>query len=177
MSAVLFLVFFIGLSVAEILAFIEVGGRIGGWSTVAATIATGITGVILFRVQGISALVAAKTNLEHGRMPLEELVGGVGLLFAAMCLLVPGFITDLIGLALFIPAVRVIVLAKLIHGMFMRSHISPSLWGKDLREPHQYSGTIDGEYEDVTENDGKLPPESLTYDRGVSGEQKGGTEP
>jgi len=69
MAGLIILVLFVGLPIAEILTFIEVGGRIGAWTTIAAVIGTAAAGAVLFKVQGTNALTTAKQDLDEGRMP------------------------------------------------------------------------------------------------------------
>jgi UPF0716 protein FxsA len=157
MAAFVLLCLFVGLPIAEILTFIEVGGRIGGLSTIAATVATAIIGAVLFRVQGMITLARAWESVENGRMPLEEVIGGLGLLLAAGCLFVPGFLTDAVGFLLFIPPFRVVVLGLMLRPLLRKAqvHMSPSGFRPDTGPPgSKGSGeTIDGDFADVSERD------------------------
>ncbi|MDA0340029.1 MAG: FxsA family protein [Proteobacteria bacterium] len=149
--AILILCLFVGLPVAEILTFIEVGGRIGGLPTIGATIATAAAGAILFRIQGLTTLRRAQESLGHGRMPLAEVLGGLGLLLAAVCLFVPGFVTDVIGFLLFIPPIRILVMAVLLRSVLAKAHVHMSSGSHgDGRGPSNGS-TIDGDFQDVSE--------------------------
>jgi UPF0716 protein FxsA len=155
MPALALLTLFVGLPIAEILTFIEVGGHIGGIPTIGATIVTAIMGAALFRFQGMNTLARAQASLQSGHMPLEEVIGGLGLLLAAICLFVPGFVTDAIGFLLFIPPARLVILGTLIRPMLRKAQVqmSTSGFGQPGGAPTgQASGdTIDGEFEDVSE--------------------------
>ena len=161
MAALAILLLFIGLPIAEILMFIEVGGRIGGLATIGATIATAFAGAFLFRFQGLATLARARKSLDQGTMPLEEVLGGLGLLLAALCLFVPGFVTDFVGFLLFIPPIRTIIMATLLRSLLTRGqfHVSPGGTGfragfQGGNHPGGQTGDIiDGEYEDLGDRD------------------------
>lgn len=128
-----FLLLFIGIPLVEIYLLIEVGGIIGAFPTVLMVVFTAVLGVTLIRIQGFSTLQKAQMNMNHGQLPAIEMLEGVMLFFAAICLLMPGFFTDTIGFLLLIPPLRR-WLAKQI--------IASSL----LRAQDDY---FEGEYEDL----------------------------
>lgn len=97
---------FVGVPLLEIAVFVAVGGEIGLWPTLGAVVATALAGSVLLRVQGLSTLYRARENMERGELPVKELFDGVCLVFAGALLLTPGFITDGVGLLLFLPPFR-----------------------------------------------------------------------
>lgn len=90
----------------EIATFVLVGGEIGVLPTIGLVLATSILGSILLRVQGFTVIGQIRRALDVGQVPGRELVNGVMIVVAGILLLIPGFITDTLGLLLFIPAVR-----------------------------------------------------------------------
>ena len=104
--AIWILIAFIGVPLIEIALFIQVGGFIGLWPTIAIVIVTAVTGTALIRRQGINTLQRAQQEMEEQRLPLRELFDGVCLLFAGALLLTPGFLTDAVGFALLVPPLR-----------------------------------------------------------------------
>lgn len=90
----------------EIAAFIVIGQQIGVLATLACVFLTAVGGSILLRVQGFGLLARIQTEMRSERVPARELVHGVMILIAGVLLLTPGFITDSLGFALFVPAVR-----------------------------------------------------------------------
>ena len=102
----LLLAAFIAVPLIEIAVFIQIGGLIGLWSTLAVVVLTAVLGTWLLRLQGIATLNRARQQLNQGAMPTNELFDGLCLVFAGALLLTPGFVTDGVGLALFVPAVR-----------------------------------------------------------------------
>ena len=97
---------FIAVPLIEIALFIEVGGWIGLWPTLAIVVVTAILGSWALRLQGLSTLARARQQVDRGALPARELFDGACLLFAGALLLTPGFFTDTVGALLFIQPVR-----------------------------------------------------------------------
>ena len=104
--AIVLLAAFIAVPVIEIALFIEVGGRIGLWSTVAIVIVTAFAGTTLLRIQGLSVLQRAQESATRNELPVQEVFDGLCLLVAGVLLLTPGFFTDALGFTLFVPLFR-----------------------------------------------------------------------
>jgi UPF0716 protein FxsA len=104
--AVLLLAVLIGVPLIEIGLFIEIGGVIGLWPTLALVLLTAALGSWQLRAQGLATLARARQQLDRGELPTRELFDGFCLVIAGALLLTPGFMTDVIGLALFVPGVR-----------------------------------------------------------------------
>jgi UPF0716 protein FxsA len=98
--------FILALPIIEIAVFILVGGKIGLLWTIALVILSGVAGSLLLRIQGFGALNRIRAELDAGRDPGRELAHGAMIMLAGVLLLIPGFVTDVIGLLLFIPPVR-----------------------------------------------------------------------
>lgn len=90
----------------EIAAFVAVGSQIGILATVGLTVATTIAGAALLRIQGFGVMTRIRAALEAGQTPGRDLVHGVMIVAAGLLLIVPGFVTDAIGLLLFVPQLR-----------------------------------------------------------------------
>jgi UPF0716 protein FxsA len=101
----LFLAFLL-VPLIEIALFIQVGGLIGLWPTLAVVVLTAVAGTALVRSQGIRVLADLRASFERLGDPTEPLVNGAMILFAGALLLTPGFFTDALGLSLLVPAVR-----------------------------------------------------------------------
>ncbi|SEO10475.1 UPF0716 protein FxsA [Salinihabitans flavidus] len=108
----LFLAFLI-VPLVEIALFIQVGGAIGLWPTLAVVVVTAIVGTWMVRNQGALALNKLRRSLNELDDPTEPLAHGAMILVSGALLLTPGFFTDAIGFALLIPPVRLAVLAYL----------------------------------------------------------------
>jgi UPF0716 protein FxsA len=94
------------LLLGEIAGFILVGQAIGVLPTLALVLASVVGGVLVLRHAGTSALRRIATDLEARRLPARPLVDAALLAAAALLLILPGFISDIAGLMLVIPAVR-----------------------------------------------------------------------
>ncbi|GEC93725.1 MULTISPECIES: FxsA family protein [Brevibacillus] len=103
--AILFVVAF-GL---ELWGLITIGSWIGGWNTVVLVILTGILGAWLARQQGMQVFRMVQHQLGRGQMPTDSLIDGVLILIGGILLLLPGFVTDVIGLVFLIPYTRMII--------------------------------------------------------------------
>lgn len=91
---------------AEIAAFVVVGGQIGVWATLGMVLLTAAIGSFLLRWQGVGLFNRINAEMRANRVPGRELVHGVMILVAGVLLLTPGFVTDSLGFLLFIPALR-----------------------------------------------------------------------
>lgn len=96
----------IGVPLIEIYLFVEVGGWIGTWPTIGLVVATAIAGSVMLRAQGARVMQRAQEKLAQGEPPVTDLLDGIGLLLAGALLLTPGFLTDAVGFAMLLPAVR-----------------------------------------------------------------------
>lgn len=97
---------FILIPVLEIVVLLISGKLIGiGW-TIAMLFITAIIGVYLAKRQGAQTINKLRQQLSRGEMPGEELYNGICILIGGLFLLLPGFISDLIGLTLLIPMTR-----------------------------------------------------------------------
>lgn len=92
--------------IAEIAGFIVVGREIGVLATIALIFLGGILGSILLRYQGFGVLTRIQKEVDAGGNPGRDVAHGLMILLAGALLLLPGFVSDIFGLALFIPPVR-----------------------------------------------------------------------
>lgn len=100
------LVVFIIVPIVEIALFIQVGGLIGLWPTLASVVLTAIVGTAVLRYQGLQVLRRAQASIEQSRVPVDSVMHGAFLLVAGLLLLTPGFFTDAVGFALLVPSLR-----------------------------------------------------------------------
>jgi UPF0716 protein FxsA len=107
---VIFLVIaFIVVPLAELYVIIQVGQAIGVGPTIALLLIDSLLGAWLLRHQGRAAWVAFNRAMAESRIPAKEVLDGVLIIFGGALLLTPGFLTDILGLALLIPPTRAIV--------------------------------------------------------------------
>ena len=142
MNTVLILI--IGIPLIEIYLFIKIGSQIGAFNTVLLILTTAIIGVFYVRYEGFNTLKSAMGQLIKNEIPVYEIISGATLAFAAFLLIIPGFATDLIGILLVIPYSRRIIL-----GRFIKKN--KAKYGQTENKKNY----IDGEFEDLSEDDDK----------------------
>ena len=104
MNAILLLIICIPL--IEIYLFIKIGSMIGAFNTIFLIFFTAITGLYFARLAGVNAIRSGFNQLIKNEIPIYEIISGAALAFAALLLILPGFLTDLIGFLLIIPITR-----------------------------------------------------------------------
>ena len=109
--------FIIGVPVIEIYILIKVGGVIGAINTILLIFFTAITGVYFAKISGLNTLRSGFNQLIKNEIPIYEIISGAALAFAAFLLILPGFLTDIIGFLLIIPITRKVFI-KLIAAKF-----------------------------------------------------------
>ena len=105
-----FFIFFTIVIAIELFLMIEIGSTIGALNTVALIFITAIIGIYYAKFQGIRTLKSGIINLYQNKIPIYELLSGASIALAAVLLIVPGFLTDLIGFFFLIPITRNVLL-------------------------------------------------------------------
>ncbi|ROR21845.1 UPF0716 protein FxsA [Vibrio crassostreae] len=111
------LLLFIFVPIIEIGVFIQVGGFLGLWPTIALVLITAFVGASLVRSQGIQTLMSVQGRLQQGEMPAQQILEGVMLAVAGVLLLTPGFMTDALGMLVLLPAPRAMIAKKMMEKM------------------------------------------------------------
>ena len=152
---------FIVVPIVEIALFVQVGGFLGLWPTIALVLVTAIVGASLVRSQGIATLMSVQRRLQQGELPAQQIIEGVMLAVSGVLLLTPGFMTDALGMVVLLPAPRAMLARQLmsrvkVHGMASGSGFSAGFGGHDPfghrdTDPfnsHSADGDVfDGEFE------------------------------
>jgi UPF0716 protein FxsA len=103
---VLALIVLVTLGAIEIFVFVQVGEWIGyGWAIVA-LIAIALLGIWLVKREGLGTWRRAQAQMRAGEIPAAEVADGALIAGAGLLLIVPGFVTDVIGLLLLLPPLR-----------------------------------------------------------------------
>tara|TARA_B110000438_G_C15681026_1_gene592358 strand:+ start:128 stop:562 length:435 start_codon:yes stop_codon:yes gene_type:complete len=111
MNAALLLI--IGIPLIEIYLMIEVGGIIGAFNTIFLIFFTAVAGIVFARIEGFKALQSGFQQLIKNELPVYEIISGAALAFAALLLIIPGFVTDAIGFLLIFPFTRKIIIKSI----------------------------------------------------------------
>lgn len=127
----------------ELALLIWIGREIGLLPTVVLVLLTGVAGAALARQQGLATWRRFERALSAGRLPGRELLEGFFILLAAAFLLTPGVLTDAVGFALLVPAVRGAVADRVRARLEVRLRVAPAA----PRRPEP--GVIDAEFEVV----------------------------
>ncbi|MEZ9599211.1 FxsA family protein [Vibrio sp. 10N.286.46.A8] len=157
------LLLFIFVPIIEIGLFIQVGGFLGLWPTIALVLITALVGASLVRSQGIQTLMSVQGRLQQGEMPAQQILEGVMLAVAGVLLLTPGFMTDALGMLVLLPAPRAMIAKKMMEKMVVtnmsggfhaggQAGFGQSPFGQDPfnRDPSDQSkdgNTFEGEFE------------------------------
>ena len=103
----------IGVIWLEIMVFAMVGDAIGVLLTIVGIFVTAAIGIRLFRLSGRATMARMAESVQAGKPPILDVADGMAIMLAAGLLLIPGYATDALGLALFIPGLRVAILIGL----------------------------------------------------------------
>ncbi|HDM8056718.1 FxsA family protein [Vibrio harveyi] len=155
---------FIFVPIIEIGLFIQVGGFLGLWPTIALVLITAFVGASLVRSQGIQTLMSVQGRLEQGELPAQQIFEGVMLAVAGVLLLTPGFMTDALGMLVLLPAPRAAIAKYLMSKMVVKtvngggfSSQGPFEQDPFRRDPFNSQSdngnTFEGEYERKDDND------------------------
>src|SRR5918997_1585744 len=133
------LLLFIVVPIAELALLIQVGQEIGVLWTVGILVADSVLGSLLMRSQGRAAWRRFNVALQSGRPPAREVLDGVLVIFGGALLLTPGFLTDVLGLALLIPPTRAVVRRVLVR-RFADRMIAAATRGRPSGPPSDVEG-------------------------------------
>ena len=130
MNAAILMIIFV--PIIEIYLFIKIGSQIGAISTISLILFTAIIGVFYARYEGFNTLRSAISQLVKNEIPFYEIISGAAIAMAALLLILPGFLTDFIGLLIIFPPTRKLFFKKITSNY-----------------PQKKKNFIDGEYEDI----------------------------
>ncbi|KOE84823.1 membrane protein FxsA [Vibrio aestuarianus] len=158
------LLLFIFVPIIEIGLFIQVGGILGLWPTIALVLLTAFVGASLVRSQGLQTLLSVQNRLQQGELPAQQIFEGVMLAVAGVLLLTPGFMTDVLGMLVLLPAPRAIIAKYLmskmvVKGMASGFHSNPyehDPFHHDSHRSSEQGDTFEGEFERKDNDRNKL---------------------
>ena len=130
MNSIILLIFVI--PIIEIYLFIKVGSQIGAFNTISLIIITAVVGLYYAKYEGLNTLRSAVSQLVKNEIPINEIISGAALAFAALLMILPGFLTDVIGLIIIFPWTRKIFLKKI-----------------TIKKKNNNKNFIEGKYEDI----------------------------
>ena len=125
--------------IIEIYLFIKIGSQIGAFSTIFLILTTAIVGVYYAKYEGLNTLRSGFVQISKNETPAYEVLSGAAIAFAAILLIIPGFLTDLVGFFLILPMSRRYIFSKVKNRFKNRSD--------------KKNNFIDGEFEDIEDDD------------------------
>ena len=129
--------------IIEIYLLIKIGSQIGAITTILLIFITAIIGVYYAKYEGLNTLKSGFIQLSKNQSPKYEVISGAAIAFAAVLLIIPGFMTDIIGFLLIFPITR-----KIIFGGILKKFKTKENIKKDY---------IEGDFEDIDDdNDRKI---------------------
>ena len=128
----------------EIYLLIKIGSQIGAITTILLIFSTAVVGVYYAKYEGLNTLKSGFLQLSRNESPTYEVISGAAIAFAALLLIIPGFMTDIIGFLLIFPISRKLIFSKILEKYKYKENLKK----KDY---------IDGDFEDIEDdNDRKL---------------------
>ena len=134
------LLLIIGIPIIEIYLFIKIGSEIGAFNTISLIFITAFLGIVYVRYEGFNTLRSGMSQIVKNELPVNEIISGAALAFAAFLLILPGFATDLVGLLIIFPPTRKLILKKV---------------SNKHAQTNKKQDYINGEFEDINEDDEK----------------------
>ena len=129
--------------IIEIYLLIKIGSQIGAITTILLIFITAIIGVYYAKYEGLNTLKSGFVQLSKNQSPKYEVISGAAIAFAAVLLIVPGFMTDIIGFLLIFPITRKIIFGGVLKKFKTKENIK--------------NDYIEGDFEDIDDdNDRKI---------------------
>ena len=125
--------------IIEIYLFIKIGSQIGAFNTISLIFLTAFIGIVYARYEGLKTLKSGFSQIIKNQHPTYELLSGSAIALAALLLIIPGFLTDILGFFLLFPITRKIFFGKALN--------------KFKKETDEKKNYIDGEFEDLKDED------------------------
>ena len=134
-------------------AFIFIGDEIGGLLTLIGVFVTAIIGLLLLKSQGKAVITQIRTDLAQGHAPVGSIAASISLAVGGILMLIPGYVTDTFGVLLFVPGLRTIAGAWILHYLVANNRFKGFVHvggqsGFNAQTPHSYA-----EDDDIIEGD------------------------
>lgn len=135
-----FLALLTALPLLEIFVLVKFGQWAGAWITLAVVIGTAIVGVGILQRQGFTMMLRTQEAMMRGEPPVGAMLDGGMMVMAGGLLIMPGLITDAMGLLLLLPPVRYFVANRVLAGMFSGATIRAEVFEDDDMRGQRPSG-------------------------------------
>ena len=154
---------FILIPLIEIALFIQIGGWLTLWPTLAIVLGTAVVGTALLRWQGTQTLRDLQREMQALGNPLSPLAHGALILVGGVMMILPGFFTDILGILLMLPPVRRLVIRQILARLSARTisgfdfRAKPGFDRASGRGPRRDPNTIDGDFSEIPPTDRTHP--------------------
>ena len=125
----------------EIYLLIKIGSQIGAISTILLIFTTAFVGIYYAKYEGLNTLKSGFAQLSKNEAPTYQVISGAAIAVAALLLIIPGFVTDILGFLIIFPITR-----KFIFNNFSK---------KFKYKNNERNNFIDGDFEDIEDDDDK----------------------
>lgn len=136
----LLLIFFVYVYI-EISIFVAIANTIGVFLALICIISTSIIGLSIIKSQGLKNFTLLQKKMSNNENPTNELIKNVSLLIAGFLFLIPGFLTDFLGIMLLLPFVQHYIIKKIIPKINIKTFNNYS-----RKESYDESHIIEGEF-------------------------------
>jgi UPF0716 protein FxsA len=133
------LLWIILIPIVEIYLLIKIGSQIGAITTILLIFTTAIVGVYYAKYEGLNTLKSGFLQLSKNEVPTYQVLSGAAIAFAALLLIIPGFLTDILGFLMIFPISRKFIFTKIIKNQNFKKE--------------QKNNFIDGEFEDIDDDE------------------------
>ena len=124
--------------IIEIYLLIKIGAQIGALTTIILIFTTAVIGVYYAKYEGLNTLKSGFIQISKNQPPAYEMISGAAIALAALLLIVPGFITDVLGFLLIFPLSRKFIFNRIVK--------------KFTKVKKEKNNFIDGEFEDIEDD-------------------------
>jgi UPF0716 protein FxsA len=120
----LFVLIFLLLPIVELTLLFQLGNWIGWIPTLAVVLGAGMVGAAVAKFEGLRAAMRVRRQLTHGVLPAAEMFDGLLIAAAGVLLVIPGVLSDVLGLVLLVPPTRKLVRRWLMHVVRTRFRVN-----------------------------------------------------
>ncbi|MEX6664557.1 FxsA family protein [Pseudomonas sp. W2-17] len=160
-----FLLLLLLFPVLELFVLVKVGMSIGFLPTFLLVVAGSMLGVFVVRVAGVATALSARQSLARGELPAQQMLDGLMMTIGGALLVLPGFISDVLGLLFLMPFTRRMIVGKVrnraeaqaarqrafaenMHAANSAGSMHPGAARPEARRPEVIEGeVIEGEFE------------------------------
>ena len=133
------LIWIILIPIVEIYLLIKIGSQIGAITTIMLIFTTAIVGIYYAKYEGLNTIKSGILQLNKNEVPVFEVLSGAAIAFAALLLIIPGFVTDVLGFLIIFPTSRKFIFTKIIKNQNYKKE--------------EKNNFIDGEFEDIDDDE------------------------